>query len=187
MAQLWGMFREGITMKFAEMDTIFCNRCQSPLRANDNFCSHCGQRVQGRAYNFDPPMSDASPFAQASASDAAKRASENAAGSNLNVPGHTALNDSAANASNAPDQPTTKSRRWDNRSTVLIMLFLVLGPFGLPMLWISRAFSPLWKILLTTVMLALTGLIVYSIYRLFVLSLAPLNELMTLQSYTLFF
>jgi len=43
---------------------------------------------------------------------------------------------------------------------VLLMLFLVLGPLALPMLWRSRRFSRAWKIVLTVAVLGLTALVV---------------------------
>ena len=39
---------------------------------------------------------------------------------------------------------------------VLILLFIVLGPFGLPLLWRSPSFTRGWKILLTLAVLAET-------------------------------
>jgi hypothetical protein len=45
----------------------------------------------------------------------------------------------------APDRP----KYADSPGLVLLMLFLVLGPFALPMLWKGRAFSRQWKWILT--------------------------------------
>jgi hypothetical protein len=45
----------------------------------------------------------------------------------------------------APERP----KYADNPGLVLLMLFLVLGPFALPMLWKGRAFSHRWKWILT--------------------------------------
>ena len=39
---------------------------------------------------------------------------------------------------------------------VLVALFAVLGPLGLPMLWRSRCFTRAWKIGLTVVVLLVT-------------------------------
>ena len=39
---------------------------------------------------------------------------------------------------------------------VVVLLFLVLGPFGLPLLWRSQSFTRGWKIVLTLAVLAET-------------------------------
>ncbi|MBN2474512.1 MAG: hypothetical protein JXB62_07880 [Pirellulales bacterium] len=68
--------------------------------------------------------------------------------------------------------------RWsENRWVVLAMLFLVLGPVGLPMLWRSRQFSRTWKTVLTTFVLGVTVAIVGLIWYVFNKTLAPLREL----------
>ena len=46
---------------------------------------------------------------------------------------------------------------WDRPWFILMMLFLVLGPLALPMLWRSRQFSQVWKIVLTVLVSLLTG------------------------------
>ncbi len=61
--------------------------------------------------------------------------------------------------------------------TVLPMLFLVLGPLALPMLWRSRHFSLPWKNVLTLLVIALTIFVIWRIWALFGLILAPLQEL----------
>jgi uncharacterized membrane protein len=39
---------------------------------------------------------------------------------------------------------------------VLPMIFLVLGPFALPLLWRSRCFSRMWKVIFTVGVVAVT-------------------------------
>jgi hypothetical protein len=46
---------------------------------------------------------------------------------------------------------------------VLVLLFLVLGPLGLPLLWRSPRFSRGWKIFLTAVMVVYTALLAESV------------------------
>ena len=46
---------------------------------------------------------------------------------------------------------------------VLFMLFFVLGPFGLPLLWKNPNFSKTWKWVITAVMLAYTAMLFYTI------------------------
>jgi len=52
---------------------------------------------------------------------------------------------------------------WYHRPwAVLVLLFLVLGPLGLPLLWRSPRFSRGWKIVLTVVMIVYTALLIES-------------------------
>jgi len=45
---------------------------------------------------------------------------------------------------------------------VVVLLFLVLGPLGLPLLWRSPSFTRRWKIVLTVVMVVYTALLLES-------------------------
>ncbi len=55
----------------------------------------------------------------------------------------------------------TPTVRWYHRPVwVLILLFFVLGPLGLPYLWRSPRFTRALKVLLTVAVLAYTGLLV---------------------------
>ena len=49
-------------------------------------------------------------------------------------------------------------RRWG----VLLLLFVVLGPLGLPLLWKSPSFTRGWKIVLTALMVVYTVMLVDS-------------------------
>ena len=81
-----------------------------------------------------------------------------------------------------PAAPSRKRSDWsESRWAVLTMLFLVLGPIALPMLWRSRQFTPLWKILLTLLVLGLTIGIVWLLWYVIVTALAPLQELNRIQ------
>lgn len=53
---------------------------------------------------------------------------------------------------------------WENPWFVLSMLFLVLGPLAIPLLWRSRRFTPAWKIVLTILVLVLTLFLVWRIW-----------------------
>jgi ascorbate-specific PTS system EIIC-type component UlaA len=46
---------------------------------------------------------------------------------------------------------------------VLLLLFLVLGPLGLPLLWRSPRFTRTWKIVLTGLVLVYTAMLVESV------------------------
>ena len=45
---------------------------------------------------------------------------------------------------------------------VLVFLFLVFGPFALPLLWKSPKFNKFWKALLSLVMIPYTAYLVYA-------------------------
>ena len=49
-------------------------------------------------------------------------------------------------------------RRWG----VLLLLFVVLGPLGLPLLWKSPSFTRGWKIVLTVLMVVYTVMLLDS-------------------------
>ena len=78
---------------------------------------------------------------------------------------------------------TRKSKGTDDPWVVLLMLFVVLGPLALPMLWRSRGFSPLWKTLLTLVMVGVTALLFFLIWLFIAKALEPLQQLKTLQGF----
>jgi len=76
-------------------------------------------------------------------------------------------------AAPAPSRP-----RWtDNPWIVLALVFLVLGPIGLPLLWRSRRFTPLWKTVITALVLALSAAVGARIWHTIRASLAPLDQL----------
>jgi hypothetical protein len=51
----------------------------------------------------------------------------------------------------------SESRWWESPWVIVPMLLLVIGPLALPMLWRSRQFSQLWKIILTVLVTILTA------------------------------
>jgi hypothetical protein len=69
-----------------------------------------------------------------------------------------------------------KSRFWENPWIVLLLLFGVLGPLAFPLLWRSRAFSPLWKIILTIVVTGLTIIIFWEFWYYTQKLLEPLTD-----------
>ena len=58
------------------------------------------------------------------------------------------------------DAETSPSRWYHRPFWVVVMLFVVVGPFGLPLLWKSPSFSRNAKIALTIAMVAYLGLFV---------------------------
>jgi hypothetical protein len=78
--------------------------------------------------------------------------------------------------------PTATRSAWSESPWVVLpMLFLVLGPFGLPMLWRSRQLSRMAKTVATTIVAGITLLIFAMIWHSLNTSLAPLRELHTLR------
>ena len=76
-------------------------------------------------------------------------------------------------------QPSFSESPW----VVLPLLFLILGPFGLPLLWRSRRFTLLWKGVLTIVVVGLTAWILWAIWFILHQALAPLRELDKLRGF----
>jgi len=52
-----------------------------------------------------------------------------------------------------------------NPIVVLILLFLVLGPFAFPLLYRSRGFSSGMKLILTVVVLLYVGYLIYASFK----------------------
>jgi hypothetical protein len=66
----------------------------------------------------------------------------------------------------------------DNPWIVLIMLFFVLGPFALPMLWQGRAFTLRWKWIWTLLMIVFTLLLCWLLWFITVkMIVEPLRQL----------
>ena len=81
-------------------------------------------------------------------------------------------NDVAADAPTAIATASAAARvarpRWsENPWVILPLLFLLLGPFALPMLWRSRCFPRLWKIILTIVVTVITVWICWQLWLVF--------------------
>jgi hypothetical protein len=68
-------------------------------------------------------------------------------------------------------------RRWDSPWIVLTLLFLVAGPFALPLLWFSRRFTAFWKIVLTLLVLAITAYIGWQVWQIYQQLAKSLQEL----------
>jgi len=78
----------------------------------------------------------------------------------------------------AVERPTPSLRKKirdlaDNPWLVLGMLFFVTLFLGLPVLWFSRGFSPLSKVLWTVLLLVWTGVVFWLFYLLMVLVVIP--------------
>ena len=52
--------------------------------------------------------------------------------------------------------------QWESPWLILPLLFLVIGPLALPLLWRSRQFTVLWKSILTVLVTGMTVLLIWS-------------------------
>ena len=84
---------------------------------------------------------------------------------------------SLANFENTMSEPQAKLKWYYRPWVVLAMLFFVLGPLGLPLVYKSPAFSRTWKIILTVLMIAYTWYLVVETYRFFVFYVDYLENL----------
>ena len=64
------------------------------------------------------------------------------------------------NGSATPSPPSWYYRPW----AVVVLLFVVLGPLALPLLWRSASFTRGWKIVLTLATVALTALLFEAVF-----------------------
>jgi len=91
--------------------------------------------------------------------------------------------ESTARESTTRESTARKRRRrdWsqlDNPYLILGTLFFVTAALGLPVLWISRKFSPLMKVVWTVVVLLYTALILYLFFLVMHWSLTQIYEAM---------
>ena len=63
---------------------------------------------------------------------------------------------------------------WESPWVILPLLFLVLGPLALPLLWRSRRFTLLWKSILTVLVTGLTVILLWGTWFTVEHALAPL-------------
>jgi RsiW-degrading membrane proteinase PrsW (M82 family) len=66
---------------------------------------------------------------------------------------------------------------------VLTLLFLVLGPLALPLLWRSRRFTLRWKIVLTVIVAGITVYVLWQVWYVLNQAMGPLQELRKLQGF----
>jgi hypothetical protein len=67
--------------------------------------------------------------------------------------------------SSAPGGRSAPALKWSESPWVVLpMLFLVIGPLALPLLWRSRQFTRPWKIVLTLLVTAVTVFLIWRIW-----------------------
>jgi hypothetical protein len=82
-----------------------------------------------------------------------------------------------ASPSVRPPTPAASRTPWvENVWVVLLMLFVMLGPLALPMLWRSRKFSLAWKFILTIVVAGFTVIVFVVLWYVFNQLIAPLRD-----------
>jgi hypothetical protein len=81
----------------------------------------------------------------------------------------------------AEPRAASPSKWWENPWIVALMLFVVLGPLALPMLWRSRRISLFGKIALTTVVVGITVFLVWLVWYFMYKALEPLRDVWKLQ------
>jgi hypothetical protein len=94
--------------------------------------------------------------------------------------------DVSAPSFNAPPAfaPAIQPAKWSESPWVVLpLLFLILGPLALPLLWRSRRFTLLWKGVLTVIMVGLTVFLLWSVWFSLQRALAPLRELDQLRGF----
>ena len=62
------------------------------------------------------------------------------------------------------DSASRPTSFFESPWVILPLIFLVLGPLALPLLWRSRQFSPLWKNILTVITLVYTVFLIVSVW-----------------------
>ncbi len=79
--------------------------------------------------------------------------------------------------------PAVRPKATQSRWIIIVLLFAVLGPGALPMLWRSDQFSRAWKIVLSIVVLGITALAIWLLWYVTKMTLAPLRELKSLNGF----
>ena len=70
-----------------------------------------------------------------------------------------------------------ETKWYHGRLFVLVMLFVVMGPFGLPLLWKSPHFTKGWKQILTALTLLYTLWVLQSLYSAITTSMRSLTPM----------
>jgi len=94
-------------------------------------------------------------------------------------PSDTGATDSVVVADLAESKQSTW-KKLDNPYLILFTMFFVTGATGLPLIWVSRSFSPLMKVVWSIVVTLYTALIIYLTYLVVMWSWAQASQALKL-------
>jgi hypothetical protein len=93
------------------------------------------------------------------------------------------MNHTSANGEDTRRLADATAPSWrqavDNPRLVVLTLFFVTAALGLPLLWMSRGFSTLWKVVLTIAVLAWTVLILWVFWVVMVWCVTRITDAMS--------
>ena len=78
---------------------------------------------------------------------------------------------------NNPEIRKQSQIKWHLRPVAVIMAILFVGPLALPLVWLSPAFKKSHKIVITIIIILLTGWLGMALVRLYSILLQRTNEL----------
>jgi len=64
-------------------------------------------------------------------------------------------------ASTPSSEPTPPRMKWYDRTSTIIWAFILVQALAIPLVWKNRRYSPTTKVIITVVMLVLTGVLVW--------------------------
>lgn len=67
-------------------------------------------------------------------------------------------------------------RKLDKWWTILLLLFCVMGILGVPILWVSRAYGPFMKLVLTIVVTLYTAFLFWLVYLVWVFAYQSISD-----------
>jgi hypothetical protein len=60
------------------------------------------------------------------------------------------------------DKPPKKPKKWYCSTTTIVIAFLFVGPFAIPLVWLNPRYNILTKLLVTTLMVVVTIVLIYA-------------------------
>jgi uncharacterized membrane protein len=73
--------------------------------------------------------------------------------------------------------PAASKKKWHQSNGAILLAFLTVGPFAIPLVWTNRQYRLAVKIILTVIMLAITVGLCVAIYHVLTSTLSQLKEL----------
>jgi len=73
--------------------------------------------------------------------------------------------------------PATPKKKWHQSNGALVLAFLTVGPFAIPLVWTNRRYSLGVKIILTAAMVGITAGLCAAIYHVLTSALSQIKEL----------